>query len=488
MKRLLFILILATVAYSGFGQKLPANLNDKDSILVTGKILGFKSGEHESFVKIITFDVTGERHNQAVQVGADGSFVASVFQPFAGDIELNYKNAYVSAVAKPGGKLQLEIDTQKMGQEGSYTDAFFCQGDLADFNNLFLKFQNEFRRKDFVTKARLGDKLLSDSAFSVLRLKLLNEQLEFLDSFMRVSKFQHEDFTKWEKNQLVYTAAREILLHPFFGKLNKTISHETLQGLIGFIPIENAEAFNNSAYYEFLKGLSLGYLIMLGINTEYASLKEEKGNSPVTGCLPLIDKVSDGLIKQLMYYDVYASQFDARARGNVVTDAAFSSVIVNPVLRNKFDKLSESINRGFESFHIISRIRESKASDSLKVNLIRIFENLEGKNLFIDFWGDWCAPCMMEMPNYPKLISSFEGKPIRFLFLLVKTKEQSVQRVKDKYNIDGDFINLTNDETAILNNVFRFYSYPSHFLVNSGGNVVGSHVKRADEIGKILAL
>ena len=95
---------------------------------------------------------------------------------------------------------------------------------------------------------------------------------------------------------------------------------------------------------------------------------------------------------------------------------------------------------------------------------------------------------MMEMPGYPKLISAFEGKPIKFVFFSVKTKEQSVQRVKEKYKINGDFINLTNDEAAILNNVFKFHSYPSHFVVNSEGYVVGSHVKRVEEIGKILSI
>lgn len=488
MKRLLFILILTTVAYSGFGQKLPANLTDKDSILVTGKILGFKRGEHESFVKIITFDVSGNRDNHAFQVASDGSFEGLVFQPFAGDIELNYGDGYVSAVAKPGGHLQLEIDTQKLGKEGSYTDAFVCKGEFAGFNHLFLQFQNELRRKDFATQANPGDKRLSDSDFASLRLKLLKEQLALLDTFIGNSKVQNEDFGKWQKNQLTYMAAREILLHPFFGKVNETISHETLQSLIGSIPIENAEAFNNSAYYEFLNRLSYGYLIMLAINPEYAVLKEENGNSPVTGSLPLIDKVSDGLVKQLMYYNVYASQFDARARANVVAGAVFSAVIDHPVLQNKFEKLSASINKGFPSFHIISQIRESKASDSLKVNLIRIFEKLQGTSVFIDFWGDWCAPCMMEMPGYPKLISAFEGKPIKFVFFSVKTKEQRVQRVKEKYKINGDFINLTNDEAAILNNVFKFHSYPSYFVVNSEGYVVGSHVKRVEEIGKILSI
>lgn len=166
----------------------------------------------------------------------------------------------------------------------------------------------------------------------------------------------------------------------------------------------------------------------------------------------------------------------------------FENVIVDPVLKKAFKKLADSVQDDFKSYNIISRIRALKAGDNLKTRLLSIFEGAAGTNIFIDFWGDWCGPCMMEMPAYPKLIDAFTGKPLKFLFFSVHTKDESVKRIKEKYQIKADFINLTNDEVAIVNNVFEFHSYPSHFVVNSQGDVVSNRTKRVEDIESLLSL
>jgi thiol-disulfide isomerase/thioredoxin len=127
-----------------------------------------------------------------------------------------------------------------------------------------------------------------------------------------------------------------------------------------------------------------------------------------------------------------------------------------------------------------------KVSDSLKQKFIVLFKQWKGTNLLIDFWGDWCGPCMMEMPGYPKLIAAFENKPLKFIFFSSLMIEKSMLAVKKQYHINADFINLSKDEVAVMNNLFEFHSYPTHILVNTSGSVVSNNTKSEAGITKLL--
>lgn len=122
------------------------------------------------------------------------------------------------------------------------------------------------------------------------------------------------------------------------------------------------------------------------------------------------------------------------------------------------------------TLHLQNTGRTKYINENLKQSFLSKLKS--GTAFYIDFWGDWCAPCMREMPIYPKLIASLEGKPIQFIFFSASTSHRSMLAVKEKFAIKGDFINLNNDEAAIMNNIFGFHSYPSHFLVDKTGKVV----------------
>jgi thiol-disulfide isomerase/thioredoxin len=146
----------------------------------------------------------------------------------------------------------------------------------------------------------------------------------------------------------------------------------------------------------------------------------------------------------------------------------------------------------FEAFAIIDRLKAQKVSPVLKQKLIKLFTAYKGQNLYIDFWGDWCGPCMREMPNYPELISTLADKHIKFVFFSAFTTKESMLAIQKKHQINGDFINLSNDEVSILNNAFGFHSFPTHFMVNTEGMVIGKPNKgetaqKAKEIENILS-
>lgn len=471
------------------GQSNSPFFGEMDSIYVSGHIIGFKPGDGDEFISLTTYGINGKGVRKSFQVSPDGSFNVSVYQSFTGDITINYRTAFATVLVRPGAHHRIEIQNNAIDTYKKGTDVFVAKGELADENNLILDFQAKIRDHDFDEQVSLGDKEQEDSLFAVKRHKKLSEELAFLDEFIRTRKIENEVFWTWQKNQLVYAAGKEMLFYPFLGKMNTAISKHQLLTLIDSIPVADTSALHNSAYYDFLNMLVLDCQILVNINPAYSAIKKENGNNTIPVNLAQFDKLTVGITRELLYFDLYQSHFESPSRNNIAGSASelFESVIQDPYLKKAYQKLAVSVEQQFKPYHILSRIGELKASGELKTRLLDTFGKAAGTNIFIDFWGDWCGPCMIEMPAYPALISKFEGKPLKFIFFSANTSDKSVARIKEKYNIQADFINMNNDEVAMMNNVFEFHAYPAHFVVNSQGYVVGNNTKRAEEIERLIA-
>ncbi len=472
MKKRGLLLFAILSSYVATAQKPTATnpFNEKDSVQVSGKIIGYKPGQEDHFMTFSTYDLRGKPISRAIQIKENGDFWIKLYQPFEGDMQLNYKDAFIDFYAKPGTAIRLEINNDKISDESNSEGAVVAFGQFAALNNLLFKFNSAFARKKF-SEVNMGDKNQGDSLYAARKMEQLNEQLNFLDAFVKQHQVKDQVFINWKKNELQYKVGFEILFFPFAGKLNDKIVQSQLLKMIKAIPIDNPAALNNSAYYAFLKMLSADQEIMVNINPAYDLAKKQAGNS-IDLYLNEIDKFSSGLSKDLLHYNVLVDK--ASFVKDTLAWERQVKTISNPFLRQKLIEKKAKTSNGFASFAILDRLQKLKASRSLKQRLISLFTQTKGTNLYIDFWGDWCGPCMAEMPNYPRLIGGFKGKPIKFLFLSAFTTEENMLAVKKKYGIDAEFVNLNKDEVAILNNVFEFHSYPSHFLVNSQGRVVAN--------------
>jgi len=477
--------------HQAFAQVNP--FNAKDSVQISGKIIGYNPKQEDHFITFSTYNLFGKSLDQAIQIEDNGSFWIKLYQPFEGDMQLNYKNAYINIYTKPKQNLSLTIDDEKVNRATANEGAFVANGELASINNLIFKFQTAFNQHSFVSQTDMGEKKQTDSSFATSVIIKLNEQLEFLNSFIKSNRITDQKFISWQRNHLQYELAREILFFPFAGKYNKDITQAQLLQLIKPIPINNESAFNNANYYGFLNSLGGDQQIIININPMYSAIKAQKGKNTVGICLDEIDKFATGLTKELLYANVFADRAGSNSDPAVYQDR-FEAVVVNPFLKTELSGNANLEHAPFKKFDVVERLKSLKVSQELKRRLITLFTSYKGTNLYIDFWGEWCGPCMSELPNYPKLITELDGKPIKFLFLSVFTSEESMLTIKEKFKINGDFVNLSNDEVKIMNNVFQFHSYPSHFMVNDKGEVVNGTWKmssssiqqKAKEIEKFL--
>ena len=456
--------------------------SSKDSTTIAGKVIGYTPGDGDDFINFKTHNLAGDETKHAIQLSNDGSFSFSFYWPHGGDIVVNYKNAFENVHTEPSKKINLTIFNNKLDTDNN--NAFTANGQLADINNLNFDFQSEFLRHQFRSTADLGDKEQPDSVFAKKRSEQLNEELAFLNKYVADKHITNGPFKKFQFDKLSYAAGADILLFPFFGKLNKTITENQLLKFIAKFPVDNAGALDNAAYLAFLKKLILDEQIIINISPAYDAVRQANGYNSIPLYLSKINKLATGIVRQVMYYDLYNSLFKHDDANKVI--ASFDSTITNPYIKKQHNIDVEAAAGGFKLYDVVTRIKELKVSDSLKQKFIALFEKQKGTNLYLDFWGDWCVPCMMEMPGYPKLITAFNGKPLKFIFLSVNMTEQAVLTVKNKYQINADFINLSKDETAVMNNVFEFHSYPHHIIINKAGKVVNNEYKSESAINKLL--
>ncbi|SRR6266436_1967800 len=56
--------------------------------------------------------------------------------------------------------------------------------------------------------------------------------------------------------------------------------------------------------------------------------------------------------------------------------------------------------------------------------------DIKGKVAVIDIWATWCAPCILEIPNFNKLHAEHEGKGVQVLAITVESG--TLDRIKPK--------------------------------------------------------
>ena len=445
-----------------------------DTIEIKGKIFGYNSERGDHFITFSTHDLFGKKTKKAFQIASDGTFEVKVNQAFDGDIQMNYKDAFIDLYAIVGKSLTVEIYDDKV-DKSDFGNAFVVKGELADVNNLMIKFASEMLAQDFPPAD--FDKDQTDSVFASKNMLLLKSKQKLLELFIAKNNIKDRIFIDWQTNQLNYTMGKDILIFPFFGRENRAISHRQLLKLINPIGFNNQSALHNSSYYIFLNTLSQAHQIIFNINPLYEKTRIE--NNMVAEMLDLIDSYASSITRQLLYYNAFHLIPSQTSTSNKFLPR-FEKTLTQPYLARALRLDAVDGDTDFKPYDILEKLKGLKVDVVLKKRLIDLFSSYRGTSLYIDFWGDWCPPCLEELPKYPDIITTMKGQPIKFLFLSTFTTDESMKAIKEKFGIEADFINLNKDEVSIVNNAFGFHSYPSHFFVDREGRVL----KKMFRIGK----
>ncbi len=460
----LFLFLLVAVAGSSFVSH-PTLKVQPMKVKVVGKITGYKKGNDNGFITFRTYGLNGRSRDTAIAIGADGTFKIALSQPFAGEFSVSYKGEFLTLMAVDGDQIGLNIDEKKWKPD-DVSQAYTVTGKQAAFTKAINEWINYKRAHSSATQADWGegDRKPADSTFIRQRKKQMTEEIATLKKFCQ-GKPLPKGFYDWARNSLMYQAGHDCAFYCFAGKRNDYTTDSLLMSYLKYFPLNNESALKNADYYQFLSLLTSDLQIIVNINKTYDSLKTSYGKNSVPIYLSLYDKYSSGLVRELIYLNAYQSihpKFSEPYWNN------FRDTIRDEVLALKLKQSREAAKIPFTPADIPAKIRAAAVDSSIKTRLLSVFESLSDQNVLIDFWGSWCGPCMMELPHYPKLMDSLRNSPIRFLFLSVSTPEAEVDKARKMMGDRATFVNLTDNEARLMNNVFGFSSYPSHFLMGPG--------------------
>ncbi len=114
--------------------------------------------------------------------------------------------------------------------------------------------------------------------------------------------------------------------------------------------------------------------------------------------------------------------------------------------------------------------------ETLTGETIRL-SDLQGKPVLVNFWATWCAPCVLEMPNFQKY---YENHPGQFEVLAInydESKDDVAEFIRDM----GVTFPVLFDTDFKVHGVYRFPGYPTSYIIDRLGVVRFQHVGLMDE-------
>lgn len=117
--------------------------------------------------------------------------------------------------------------------------------------------------------------------------------------------------------------------------------------------------------------------------------------------------------------------------------------------------------------------------------------DFKGKYVLIDFWGSWCVPCRASFPHLLELYNKYHSKGFEVIAVdeeYTKEKAPWTDAVKKDntgvwHNIQTgvEFNNGNTDLSHSITQLYGVHSFPTRFLVDPQGVIVGRYIGTDNE-------
>ena len=111
-------------------------------------------------------------------------------------------------------------------------------------------------------------------------------------------------------------------------------------------------------------------------------------------------------------------------------------------------------------------------------NMISL-DSYKGKYLLIDFWADWCKPCIAKFPEVKSLINKYKDQGLEVLFVSFDKTEEAWKKSVEKHHIDQwdhTFIGSRNVKSKeSISYKYDIQPIPAYILIDQEGKIVGRY-------------
>lgn len=147
------------------------------------------------------------------------------------------------------------------------------------------------------------------------------------------------------------------------------------------------------------------------------------------------------------------------------------------------DNITVSDQVGF----IAPDIKGINMNPLLNKNLEIALGNLRGKYVFVDFWSTYCAPCIAEFPNLKSVYSKYPRDKFEIIGVFDERNKALTNKLFADNGVTWPNI-LMNIKTTDVSGYGHVNSFPTSFLIDPSGRIIGYDFYNQDLMNKLKTL
>ena len=98
--------------------------------------------------------------------------------------------------------------------------------------------------------------------------------------------------------------------------------------------------------------------------------------------------------------------------------------------------------------------------------------DLKGKVILVNFWASWCAPCLVEIPEFVKVREEYHDKGFEIVGISTDDTPEQLRAFAEKHKTNYPLVQVTSEVEEAFGPVFGL---PTSVLIARDGSVCKRH-------------